>query len=162
MVAVSVRLPDLPVTVTVDVPGTAAAVTVRVTARLADVVPGPNDPRTPAGRPDRLTVTEPVKPFCGVRVSALFALAPGAMLRAAGETDKENVGGPVTTSEMVSLLVRLPEVPVMVTVEVLAGALPAAVKVTVLLLAVLAGLNAAVTPVGRPEAVSDTVPVKPF
>jgi hypothetical protein len=84
------------------------------------------------------------------------------MLRAAGETDKENVGGPVTTSEMVSLLVRLPEVPVMVTVEVLAGALPAAVKVTVLLLAVLAGLNAAVTPVGRPEAVSDTVPVKPF
>ncbi len=83
------------------------------------------------------------------------------MLRAAGETDKLNAGGAMA-SEMVSLLVRLPEVPVMVTVEVLAGALTAAVKVSVLLVGVLVGLKAAVTPAGRPEAVSATVPVKPF
>jgi len=161
MLVVSVRLPDLPVTVTVDVPGTAAAVTAKVTATLAGVAPGPNDPTTPAGRPDRLTVTEPAKPLCGVRVSTLFPLAPIAMLRAAGETDNENAGGPVTASEIVSLLVRLPEVPVTVTEEVLGGAPLAAVKVTVLLLAVVAGLKAAVTPLGRPEAVSATVPANP-
>ena len=125
------------------------------------MVPGLNEPTTPMGRPERLTVTDPVNPFFGVMVRALFALAPRAMLRAAGETDKLNVGG-ATASEMVTLLVRLPEVPVMVTVEVLAGALTAAVNVILLLLAVLAGEKTAVTPLGSPDAVSATVPVKPF
>jgi hypothetical protein len=147
--------------VTVHVPGRAAAVIARVTFKLADVAPGPNDPTTPVGRPDRPTVTEPVKPFTGVMVRALLALAPIAMLRAEGATDKLNLGVPVTASEMVSLLVRLPEVPVMVTVEALDGALAAAVKVTVLLVAVLVGEKAAVTPLGRPEAVSATVPANP-
>ena len=36
------------------------------------------------------------------------------------------------------------------------------VKVSVLEVEVLAGLNVAVTPVGRPAAVSDTSPLKPF
>ena len=70
-------------------------------------------------------------------------------------------GGGLTTSAIVTVLVRLPEVPVMVTVDEPKAALLDAANVTVLLLAVLVGEKVAVTPVGRPEAVSATVPLKP-
>jgi hypothetical protein len=50
----------------------------------------------------------------------------------------------------------------MVTVEVPAAAVPLAVRVKALVDVALAGLNAAVTPVGRPEAARATAPVKPF
>ena len=56
---------------------------------------------------------------------------------------------------------RLPDVPVMVTVAVPVLARMFAFSVSVLLLVVLAGLNEAVTPLGRPEAVRLTLPVKP-
>jgi hypothetical protein len=59
------------------------------------------------------------------------------------------------------LAVRMPDVPAMVTVEVPKGAVLAAVKVT-LRLVVPAEPKAAVTPLGRPEVASDTVPLKPF
>jgi len=48
------------------------------------------------------------------------------------------------------------EVPVMVTVEVPAAAVLVAVSVSVVL------ANAAVTPLGMPDADSETLPVKPF
>jgi len=56
---------------------------------------------------------------------------------------------------------QAPEVPVMVTVAgpVVADAL--AVSVKVLVVVVLAGLNPAVTPFGKPEAARLTLPVKP-
>src|SRR5581483_11581864 len=63
---------------------------------------------------------------------------------------------------MVVVCVRLPLVPVIVTVAVPVVAVLPAVKVNVLLLVVLDGLNAAVTPPGRPEAERLTLPVKPF
>jgi hypothetical protein len=50
----------------------------------------------------------------------------------------------------------------MVTVEVPAAAVLLAVSVSALVVVALAGLNAAVTPLGRPEAVKATLPVKPF
>jgi hypothetical protein len=50
----------------------------------------------------------------------------------------------------------------MVTVEVPAAAALLAVSVSALVVVALAGLKAAVTPVGRPEAVRATLPVKPF
>src|SRR4051812_47398400 len=56
----------------------------------------------------------------------------------------------------------LPLVPVMVTVAEPTAAEPLAVNVRMLLLVVLAGLNVAVTPEGRPEADKVTVPVNPF
>ena len=64
---------------------------------------------------------------------------------------------------IVVVCVKLPEVPVTVTVvgpPVVAVAL--AVKVSVLLLLAGFGLNAAVTPLGRPDAERATLPVKPF
>ena len=62
---------------------------------------------------------------------------------------------------MVVLLERLPDIPVMVTVQEPAAAAPDAVKVT-LRDGELAELHVAVTPVGRPDADNATVPLKPF
>jgi hypothetical protein len=92
----------------------------------------------------------------------LAALAPGGRLTLAGVADNVKLGGGVTVRAMVTLLFRLPEVPVMVTVVETAAALPAAVRVTTLWPVVLAGAKLAVTPAGRPDAVSATVPPKPF
>ncbi len=65
------------------------------------------------------------------------------------------------------VFVKLPDVPVTVTVTVPVVAVLLAVKVSVLLLAVLllavlVGLNEAVTPLGRPDADKLTLPLKPF
>ena len=60
------------------------------------------------------------------------------------------------------VFVKLPEVPVMVTVNVPVDAVPPAVRVSVLVLVVLLGLKDAVTPVGRPEADKLTLALKPF
>ena len=55
-----------------------------------------------------------------------------------------------------------PDMPVIVIVDVPEVAVAPAVRVSVLVDAVEAGLNFAVTPVGRPEAVNATLPVNPF
>ena len=60
----------------------------------------------------------------------------------------------------VVVCVKLPEMPVIVTVALPIAALDA-VKVSVLAVEVLAGLNDAVTPLGRPLAVRATAPLKP-
>src|SRR5271157_1519388 len=68
----------------------------------------------------------------------------------------------VTVSAIAVLAITLPEVPVMVTVEVPAVAELLAVSVSTLLPPVGFALNAAVTPAGRPEPVRVTLPVNPF
>ncbi len=60
------------------------------------------------------------------------------------------------------VLVKPPDIPVMVTVAVPIAAVLLAVSVNVLVLAVLLGLNDAVTPLGRPDADKLTLPLKPF
>ena len=66
-----------------------------------------------------------------------------------------------TVNAMAVLALRLPEVPLMVTVEVPAAAELLAVSVSTL--DALAGFvpNDAVTPLGRPEAARVTLPLKP-
>lgn len=159
IVAVSLKLPDFPVMVTVDFPAAAEAVAASVRMQLAAVGPGPNDPETPVGSPVKLMVTVLEKPFCGVKVRVEAPLAPCTMLRAVGDADKVNVGGRETVSAMLVLAVRLPDVPVMVTVVVAAAAVLDAVNVT--LRVVPAGPKVAVTPDGSPEAASATVPLNP-
>src|SRR5260221_2225506 len=68
----------------------------------------------------------------------------------------------VTVRESVAILVKLPEVPVMVTVAVPVVAVALAVSVKVLVLVGLLGLKEAVTPLGRSETGKLTLPVKPF
>ena len=60
------------------------------------------------------------------------------------------------------VLVKPPDMPVTVTVAVPVAAVLLAVSVNLLVLAVLVGLNDAVTPLGRPVANKLTLPVKPF
>ena len=60
------------------------------------------------------------------------------------------------------VLVSAPEVPVTVTVTVPVVAVLLAVSVNVLEPVVLVGLNAGVTPLGKPEADNRTLPLKPL
>jgi len=66
----------------------------------------------------------------------------------------------VTVSAMVVVAVSEPEVPVMVTVDVPTVAVELAVRVSTLVLVVGLVANAAVTPVGKPDAARVTLPVK--
>ena len=61
-----------------------------------------------------------------------------------------------------AVFVKLPDVPVTVTVTVPVAAVLLAVRVNVLVLAVLLGLNDAVTPLGKPDADKLTLLLKPF
>ena len=90
----------------------------------------------------------------------LLPLPPRAMVSEVGEALNVKEGGAATVSVTVVFAVRLPEVPMMVTVAVALGALAAAVNVTVVWPVLLDGLNEAVTPLGRPEAENATVPLK--
>jgi len=63
---------------------------------------------------------------------------------------------------MVVLFVKLPEVPVMVTVAAPAVAVLLAVSVKVLVAVAGLGLKEAVTPLGKPDADKLTLPLKPF
>ncbi len=64
--------------------------------------------------------------------------------------------------ETVAVFVKVPDVPVTVTVTVPVAAVLLADSVNVLVLAVLLGLNDAVTPLGKPDADRLTLPLKPF
>ena len=63
---------------------------------------------------------------------------------------------------IVVVAVSAPEVPVMVTVDAPVVAVLLAVRVSTLVPVVELGLNEAVTPLGNPEAVRATFPLKPF
>ncbi|MGA2415390.1 MAG: hypothetical protein ABSF59_13130 [Candidatus Sulfotelmatobacter sp.] len=77
-------------------------------------------------------------------------------------TLKLGVADEFTVSARVVVLVRLPEVPVIVTVAVPVVAVALAVSVSVLVPVVGFGLKPAVTPPGKPDALSVTLPVNPF
>jgi len=156
-----VRVPDVPVMVTLAVPTVAVLVAVNVNVLVVVVFAGLNDAVTPLGRPDADKATLPLKPLCGMTVTVLVPLAPCAKLKLLGEADRLKLGGNATVSETVAVLLKLPTVPVMVTGNVPVTA-PAAVNVKVLVLAVEAGLKEAVTPLGRPDADKLTFAVKPF
>src|SRR6266852_7033340 len=93
---------------------------------------------------------------------AKLALPAGPTGPISKSDQPEGRGAETTVRVNVVLLVKLAEVPVMVTTAVpIVAALPAA-SVKVLVPVVLAGLKEAVTPVGNPEADRLTLPVNPF
>ena len=87
---------------------------------------------------------------------------PGAIDSVVGFAVRLKVGLPVTVRLSVVVCVMLPETPVMVIVDVPTVAFAAAVRVNVLVDAVGSGLNPAVTPFGRPEAVNVGLPLNPL
>jgi hypothetical protein len=170
-VVVLVKLPEVPVIVTVAVPVVAIplAVSVKVLELAGLVVlAGLKEGVTPAGNTeetDKLTL--PVKPFSGETEMVLPPLAPWTIDKVFGEAEREKLGtaAAVTARETVVVFVRVPEVPVIMTVAVPVAAVLLAVRVTMLEFAglvMLVGLKDAVTPMGKPEADKLTLPVKAF
>lgn len=163
-VVVAVKLPDVPVIVIVFVPANAVVLAVKVRTLVEVAGFGLKEAVTPFGRAELVSVTLPENPLTGVIVMVLVPLAPPlAMLTAAGEAKRLKLcTEALTVRLMVVLAVTLPDVPVMVTVAVPVVALPLAVKVSVLVLVAGFGLNAAVTPDGKPLAPRLTLPLNPL
>jgi hypothetical protein len=163
-VVVFIKLPEVPVMVTVTVTVDAVLLAVSVNMLALVVLVGLKEAVTPLGRPEAAKVTLPLKPFCGVTVMVLAPLAPWVSAKLLGDAEsvKLGTGSGFTVREMVVEFVKLPEVPVMITVTVPVAAVPLAVSVNVLVVVVLVGLKEAVTPLGRPEADKLTLPLKPF
>ena len=162
--------PEVPVIVTVAAPVVAVeeavSVRVEVTLPFAAGVTGlvENFAVTPVGRPVALSVVAELKPPVLVTVIVLVPLAPWVTVREAGEAAmvKFGVAVALTVRARVVVAVRLPEVPVMVTVEVPVVAVELAVRVSTLLPVVGFVPNAAVTPLGNPDAARVTLPLNPF
>jgi hypothetical protein len=95
-------------------------------------------------------------------VIVLFPLLPCATMTGLGAAVSVKLGGTCTVSWIVVVWVKVPEMPVTVTVAGPVAAVALAVKVSVLLLVAGLGLNFAVTPLGSPEAESVTLALKPF
>jgi hypothetical protein len=93
-------------------------------------------------------------------IVVLAPFAPRVTLSIVEVAVSAKLGGGVILRAIVVALVRSPDAPVIVTVEVPATAEVAAVKVTTLLPAVTAP-SVAVTPTGKPDAANVTVPSKP-
>jgi len=88
-VVVFVKLPDVPVTVSVTVPVVAVLLAVKVSVLLLAELLGLNDAVTPLGRPDADKLTLLLKPFSGVIVMLLVPLAPRTTLRVLGDAERE-------------------------------------------------------------------------
>ncbi len=155
-------VPDLPLTLTLNVPVVAELLTVNVNV-LPDVEEfGLKVAVTPVGRLDAEKLTVPVKPRVGLMVIVDVPVLPRATLRLLGDAERLKFGPRFTVRAIVVVCVRPPDVPVIVTVKLPVDAVLLAVSVSVLVLVVLLGLNDGVTPLGRPEADKLTLPPKPL
>ena len=148
------------VTVAVPVVALLLAVSVRVLVVVAEL--GLNDAVTPLGRPDAERLTLPVKPFCGATVTVPAPLAPWMILTLFGDADRLKSEAAFTARLTVVVCVRLPDVPVIVTVLVPVAAALLAVNVSELLLGAGFVLKVAETPLGSVDVDNVTFPVKPF
>ena len=161
-VLVFVKLPEVPEMVTVAVPVVAVLPAVSVKVLEVVAILGLKMAVTPLGRPEADRVTPPLKPFWGVMVTVLERLVPCVMFKLAGDADRLKFGAVVTVSAIVVALVKVPDVPEIVTVAVPVVAVLLAVRVKVLVVVAGFVLNDAVTPLGRPDVDRVTPPLKPF
>ena len=162
MVVVWVKLPEMPLIRIENVPVAALFLADRVSVLALVMLPGLKDAVTPRGKPEADRVTLPVKPFCDVTVIVDVILPPRTRLKEFGEAERAKFGGDTTVRETVVLRDNSPDAPVTATVNVPSAAALLAVSVSVLAPVVLLGLNAAVTPMGRPAAERPTLPLNPF
>lgn len=155
--------------VTVAVPTTAeddaVSVSTDVALPFAGGVTGfvANEAVTPLGNPLALSVVAESNPPVLATVTVLVPLLPCVTVTEVGDTLRLKFGDVVefTVSETVVVAVKLPDVPVMVTVAVPVVAVLLAVRVSVLAEVVGFVPNVAVTPVGRADAESVTLPENP-
>jgi hypothetical protein len=158
IVVVSVIAPEVPVMVIRYVPGGTEQPTPRVSVLLPLVIGlVPNAAEMPEGRPDAESVTLPVNPPVSVTLTGTVPEPQSGMVMG-GKTASVKPPAPVTVSVRVVDAVSVPDVPEMVTVELPIVATEVAVKVTTLEPVVGLVANAAVTPVGSPDAARVTLP----
>jgi hypothetical protein len=86
------RLPDVPVMATVNVPVAAEPDAVRVRLLLDVVGLVPNAGVTPLGSPEALSVTLPVNPFTGLMVMVVEPNDPCSTVKVVGEADNVKLG----------------------------------------------------------------------
>ena len=91
-VVVAVRLPEVPVMVTVELPVVAVELAVRVSTLVPVVGFVPKAAVTPLGRPEAARVTLPVNPPTSVTVIVLVPLPPCVIDRLLGESDRVKLG----------------------------------------------------------------------
>lgn len=84
-----VRLPEVPVIVTVARPTVATLDAVSVRMLVPVVLAGLNDAVTPAGKPLAVSATDPLKPLTPATEIVLLPLVPRARLRLLGEAERE-------------------------------------------------------------------------
>jgi hypothetical protein len=156
----ALSVPEVPVIATDDVPAVAELLAANVTTLLALVGSVPKVAVTPLGKPEAAKVTEPVNGLTSVTLMVSVPFAPCVIdsADADGVSEKPPVVVDVTVSDRVVVAVSVPEVPVMVTVEVPGVAELLAANATALAPVVGSVPNAAVTPLGKPDATRDTEP----
>ena len=118
---------------------------------------------TPLGRPLALSVVAELNPPVLVMAIVLVPLLPCVTVSEEGDAAMVKFGDDAafTVSETVVVAVKVPDVPVMVTVAFPVVAVLLAVRVSVLLEVVGFVLKAAVTPLGKPDAARVTLPENP-
>lgn len=113
----AVKVPELPLMVTVEVPAVAELLAANVTTLVPVVGLVPNVAVTPLGRPDAASVTLPVNPPTSVTVMVSVAVDPGFTDAEVADGASVKLDAIVTASAIVVDAVSVPEVPVTVTVE---------------------------------------------
>ena len=92
IVALLLKLPDVPVTVRVKVPIVAVPVADRVKTLVVDAGFVPKLALTPLGRPETLKLTLPLNPFRGWIMMVVELAAPWRKARLAGDAESVKVG----------------------------------------------------------------------
>jgi hypothetical protein len=167
-VVVCVTLPLVPLIVNVDVPTGVlpVVVTVNVELPVPVTVAGEKPAVAPAGNPLALSVTTPPNPFKAPMLAVYVVALPTITVWVLGlaDTVKSGGGGCVFTTKLTVVeCLRLPLVPVIVSVDVPTGVLPVVVTVNVELPVPVTdvGEKLAVAPAGNPLALSAMEPEKP-
>src|SRR5579864_6640728 len=146
-------------------PAVAPVVSVSVNLLLplpgAAMLVGKKPAVTPFGRPLTDSATADLNPLMTAVVSVIFAGAPTATLALDALGASVKLGAGTTVRVNVAARVSAPPVPATVTVRAPATALAAAEIVALLLEVMGFRLNPAVTPLGKPDVVKLTLPVKP-
>src|SRR5579863_6581731 len=103
MLTVFVRLPDVPVTVTVAGPEAAEAAAEKVRVQAPVALGWLNLAVTPFGNPETVSATGELNPVCGFTEIELEAEPPCATATVAGVAVRLNVGIADTVSAMVAV-----------------------------------------------------------
>jgi hypothetical protein len=166
--AVWVKLPLVPVMVSGYVPSGVVELVVTVSVEVPDpvTVAGEKLAVAPAGSPLALSVTTPLNPFSAPMLVVKVVAFPTTTVCELGVAVRLKFGGgwvAATVKLTLAVWVKLPLVPVIVSVDVPSGVVPLVVTVSVELPepVTVAGEKLAVAPAGNPLALSVTAPLKP-